>query len=145
MRYFSSITSVFMFLVASIGIFGVVLVGVLERIKEFGIMLAIGTQFKDIAKMIIYESLIITIFGYILGAILGYFILLYLKIYGIDLIQYSDAFAVFGMDSSIRATIRLEYFTIPLFTTIIATLLATILPIKKIKDSKPIEAIKDIY
>jgi len=145
MKYFSTITSGFMFLVAALGIFGVVLVSVLDRIREFGIMLAIGTKFKDIAKMIIYESLFIALLGYLIGSLLGFLLLYYLKIVGLDLSSLSDAFAIFGMDSSIRASIKLEYFITPLISTIIATLLATISPIRTLKKRRPIEAIKDIF
>jgi ABC-type antimicrobial peptide transport system permease subunit len=106
-------------------------------------MMAIGTQFKDIARLIIYESLIITLSGYFIGAILGAALLWYLKIYGLDLSGFSDAFAIFGMDSSMHAIIKPEYFTQSLASVILATLAAVIIPIRTLKKRNPIQSINE--
>lgn len=134
----------FVFLVASIGIFGVVLVSVLERVREFGIMLAVGTKFNDIAKMIIFESLMISTIGYIVGAIVGAVALIYLSIYGIDFSAFDDAFLMFGMDPQMKAVIKPAFFTDTLIAIYIATLLAVILPIRTLKKQKPVESIKEL-
>jgi ABC-type antimicrobial peptide transport system permease subunit len=126
-----------------LGIFGVVLVSVLERVREFGIMMAIGTQFRDIARLIIYESLVITMSGYIAGAIIGGTMLWYFKVYGLDLSGLSDAFAIFGMDSSIHAIVKLEYFSSAFFSVVLATLAATIIPIRTLKQRNPIQSISE--
>lgn len=143
MQTYSRISSAFIFIVATLGIFGVVLVSVLERIREFGIMMAIGTQFRDIARLIIYESLLITLSGYCIGAAVGGVLLWYLKIYGIDLSSLSDAFAIFGMDSSIHAIIRKEYFISALISVILATITATLIPIRTLKKRNPIQSISE--
>jgi len=143
MQTYSRISSAFIFIVATLGIFGVVLVSVLERIREFGIMMAIGTQFRDIARLIIYESLLITLSGYCIGAAVGGILLWYLKVYGIDLSALSDAFAIFGMDSTIHAIVRKEYFISAFISVILATLSATIIPIRTLKKRNPIQSISE--
>lgn len=143
METFSQVSSGFIFIVASLGIFGVVLVSVLERIREFGIMMAIGTQFKDIVKLIIYESLIITMSGYIIGALIGACLLWYFNLYGLNLSGFSDAFSIFGMDSNIKANIRQEYFTQSFISVFVATIAAVIIPIRTLKKRNPIQAIQE--
>nr|WP_321268488.1 FtsX-like permease family protein [uncultured Sulfurimonas sp.] len=143
MQTFSQISSAFIFIVATFGIFGVILVSVLERVREFGIMMAIGTQFRDIVRLIIYESLIITMSGYFLGAIIGGTLLWYFSIYGLDLSGFSDAFSIFGMDSNIKATIREEYFTSSFLSVFFATIAATIIPIRTLKKRNPIQSIQE--
>lgn len=138
------ISYAFVFLVASLGIFGVVLVSVLERIREFGIMMAIGTRFIDIAKMIVFESLIISTIGYIVGAIIGAIALVYLSIYGIDFSAFDDAFLMFGMDPNMKAIIKPAFFTDTLIAIYIATILAVLLPIRTLKKRKPVESIKEL-
>ena len=138
------ISYAFVFLVASIGIFGVVLVSVLERIREFGIMMAIGTRFSDIAKMIVFESLIISTIGYIVGAIIGALALVYLSAYGIDFSAFDDAFLMFGLDPHMKAVIKPEFFTDTLIAIYIATILAVLLPIRTLKKRKPVESIKEL-
>ncbi|MDD2790937.1 MAG: FtsX-like permease family protein [Sulfurimonas sp.] len=143
MQTFSQISSAFIFIVATLGIFGVVLVSVLERVREFGIMMAIGTQFRDIVRLIIYESLLITMSGYLLGAVIGGSLLWYFSIYGLDLSGFSDAFSIFGMDSNIKATIKQEYFTSSFLSVLFATIAATIIPIRTLKKRNPIESIQE--
>ncbi|MFA6187645.1 MAG: FtsX-like permease family protein [Sulfuricurvum sp.] len=143
MKTYNRISSAFIFIVATLGIFGVVLVSVLERIREFGIMMAIGTQFRDIARLILYESLLITITGYIAGAVIGGGLLWYFKYFGLDLSGLSDAFAIFGMDSSIHAIIKTEYFTSAFVSVLLATLAATIIPIRTLKKRNPIQSINE--
>lgn len=143
MRTYNAISSAFIFIVATLGIFGVVLVSTLERVREFGIMMAIGTQFKDIARLVIYESLLITMSGYLVGAVVGGGLLWYLKVCGIDLSGFSEAFAIFGMDSSIHATIRSEYFSSSFLSVLVATLAATIIPIRTLKKRHPIQSINE--
>jgi ABC-type lipoprotein release transport system permease subunit len=143
MQTFSQVSSAFIFIVATLGIFGVVLVSVLERVREFGIMMAIGTQFRDIVRLIIYESLLITMSGYLLGALIGGGLLLYFNLYGLDLSGFSDAFSIFGMDSNIKATIRQEYFTSSFFSVFFATIAATVIPIRTLKKRNPIQSIQE--
>ena len=143
MQTYSRISSTFIFIVATLGIFGVVLVSVLERVREFGIMMAIGTQFRDIARLILYESLVITMSGYIVGALLGGGLLWYFKEFGLDLSGLSDAFAIFGMDSSIHAILKFEYFTSAFISVLVATLAATIIPIRTLKQRNPIQSISE--
>lgn len=143
MRTYNTISSAFIFIVATLGIFGVVLVSVLERVREFGIMMAIGTRFSDIARLILYESLVITLSGYAAGALIGGAMLWYLRDYGIDLSGLSDAFAIFGMDSNIHAILKPEYFTNALISVVLATLSAAIIPIRTLKKRNPIQSINE--
>ena len=143
MRTYNAISSGFIFVVATLGIFGVVLVSVLERVREFGIMMAVGTQFRDIVRLIVYESLAITLSGYVAGALVGGGLLWYFKVYGLDLSGLSDAFAIFGMDASIHAIVRQEYFTQSFASVVLATLAATIIPIYTLKQRNPIQSINE--
>ena len=143
MQTYNKISSAFIFIVATIGIFGVVLVSVLERVREFGIMMAIGTQFRDIVRLIIYESLFITMSGYIIGALIGGGLLWYFKMYGLNFSSLSDAFAIFGMDSNIYAILKQEYFTHSFVSVLLATLAATLIPIYTLKKRNPIQSINE--
>ena len=143
MQTYNAISSSFIFIVATLGIFGVVLVSVLERVREFGIMMAIGTRFFDIARLIVYESLVITMSGYLVGALIGGGLLWYFKVYGLDLSGLSDAFAIFGMDSNIRALVKSEYFTHSFISVLLATLAATVIPIRTLKKRNPIQSINE--
>lgn len=141
MSTFTYISYLIVFCTATIGIFGVVLVSVLERLTEFGILQAIGTRFYLIVAMIFFESFFIGFIGFIVGSIAGGFHLWYLSIFGLDLSSFSDALSEFGMDSIIYADIKVEYFITAFIAVFLANFLSILIPLRIIKKSKPIEVI----
>lgn len=58
-------------LVGGIGIMNIMLASVLERTREIGIRLALGAQKKDIVMQFLFESVLISLTGGIIGVILG--------------------------------------------------------------------------
>lgn len=58
-------------IVASIGMFNTLTIALLERIKEVGIMKAIGASDRDIYEIFMAEALMIGFFGGALGVLLG--------------------------------------------------------------------------
>ncbi len=58
-------------LVGGIGIMNIMLASVLERIKEIGLRLSIGAQKTDIIMQFLFESVMISVTGGLVGVILG--------------------------------------------------------------------------
>lgn len=58
-------------LVGGIGIMNIMLASVLERIKEIGLRLSIGAQKSDIIQQFLFEAVMISVSGGIIGVILG--------------------------------------------------------------------------
>ncbi len=144
MAIFNLITSLLVFCVAGLGIFGVMLVSVLERLREFGIMLAIGTTFAEIRFMVFAESFILGLSGYLAGSLLGGLTLLYFYRYGLDLTIFSAGLDAFGLDAVTHALIRPGYFGTALAAVTGATLLSVLLPLRILKKARPVEAINRI-
>ncbi len=142
MTIFNSITFVIVMSVVFIGILGVMYVSILDRIREFGIVLGIGMQYKYIRLQIFLEAIFVSLFGYLGGAVLGGALLYYLKNYGLDLSAFSDALEMWGYEAVIYGTIKLSYFTTTFAAIIAAAILSVILPLQKIKKLNPIEVIK---
>ena len=57
--------------VASLGVINTMLMAILERTKEIGIMKAIGARNKDVRRIFLFESAYIGLFGGIAGVIFG--------------------------------------------------------------------------
>ena len=141
MEGFNLITSILIFCIAALGIFGVMLVSVLERLREFGIMLAVGTRFSQIGMIILAESLFLGLVGFCFGSLIGGGSLYFFKIYGLDLSMFSEAFNEFGMDAVTYAIIRPSYFVTALIAVIMATFLSVLIPLRVLKKAKPVETI----
>jgi putative ABC transport system permease protein len=58
-------------LVGGIGIMNIMLASVLERIKEIGLRLAIGAQKADIVQQFLFEAIMISVSGGLIGVVLG--------------------------------------------------------------------------
>ncbi len=142
MHIFNSITFFIVILVVFIGILGVMYVSVLDRIREFGIMRAVGMEYKYIRREVLLEALFVGVVGYVVGAILGLLSLLYLHHYGLNLSQFSEGLASFGLDTVLYADISPIYFINTFLAILSASLLSVLLPLRKIKHLNPIEVIK---
>jgi len=142
MIIFNSITFFIVMTVVFIGILGVMYVSVLDRIREFGIAMGIGMQYRYIRIQICLEALFVGFIGYLGGALLGALFLLYLRDYGLDLSAFSDALEMWGYASTIKGTIKISYFTTTFAAIISASLFSVFIPLRKIKRLNPIEVIK---
>ncbi|MCK5132116.1 MAG: ABC transporter permease [Candidatus Sabulitectum sp.] len=71
--------------VAALGVLNTILMMVLERRREFGVMKAIGTQPKSIVKMIVLEANVMGLVSIVLGSILSTIGLLILSKHGMIL------------------------------------------------------------
>ena len=145
MSVFNGITFVIVMIVVFIGILGVMYVNILDRVREFGILLSIGYAYRYIRLQIMLESVFLGLSGYILGTIIGLTLLNYLKVYGLDLKMFADGMESFGMDSVIYAMIKSSYF-VSTFIAIIRgfSYMSVFLPLRKIKKLNPVEVIRSI-
>ncbi len=144
MSVFNGITFIIVMIVVFIGILGVMYVNILDRVREFGILLSIGYAYRYIRLQIMLESVFLGLSGYILGTLIGLALLNYLKVYGLDLKMFADGMESFGMDSVIYAAIESSYFISTFIAIILASVTSVFLPLRKIKKLNPVEVIRSI-
>jgi ABC-type lipoprotein release transport system permease subunit len=126
MNIFNLASYAIVFIVAALGIFGVMLVSVLERMREFSIMLAIGTPYKIVRNQIIMEASFLGLIGYMAGAFLGWCLLLYMSTAGIDMRSFEAGLELYGYSAVMYANMHLYYFFQAFFAVFFATLLSVI-------------------
>ena len=142
MFYFNGISFAIVMLVVFIGIMGVMMVSILERIREFGILMAIGSSYRQLRSQVIIEALILGLFGYLFGMAIGCAALLYLQRYGVDLSAFAGGMEAFGLASTVYGVIKFSYFTTTLAAIILASMLSVVLPLRSLKKLNPIEVIQ---
>lgn len=77
--------------VIGMGLMNIVLISIFERMKELGVMLAIGTSPRQMVGLIVLETLTIELIGVLLGLALGYAASSYFYYAGIRLEGFEQA------------------------------------------------------
>ncbi len=79
------------FVVGGIGIMNVLFVSVKERTREIGILKALGSSRKDILLQFLLEANIISIFGGIIGVLVGYLLMPVVRLSGMSVVPSTSA------------------------------------------------------
>ena len=83
--------------VISLGILNTMLMSIMERIREFGIMMAMGTTPGRVVLLVMLESFFIGLLGVILGAGIGISVNRVISIRGFDLSRWGGAVEFFAI------------------------------------------------
>ena len=138
-----------MLLIATLGIVNTMLMAVLERVREIGMLRAMGMKRKDIMKLFILEGAFIGFFGSIVGCIIGALGGWYLEVKGFSMgglgQEISDMIAsvypardVFYGD----LTIGVLVFTLVFGTAV--SILASLYPAYRAVKIDPIKALRHV-
>jgi putative ABC transport system permease protein len=76
--------------VVAIGVMNTLMMSVMERTRELGIMMALGTRPRAIVTLVLYESLVLALVGILAGLALGLPVVQYLGVRGLDLSRYAS-------------------------------------------------------
>ncbi len=124
------------------GIVNTMLMIVFERTRELGMLMAVGMSKSRVFRMIMLETVFLTLIGGVIGMVLGALLIAVLHRFGIDLSAMSQGLAAYGVDSKIYPFITREFY-INLTIMILSTgLLSAIFPARKALQLKPVEAIR---
>ncbi|MCU7846561.1 MAG: ABC transporter permease [Candidatus Thiodiazotropha sp. (ex Lucinoma kastoroae)] len=119
------------------------LLSMLERTREFGVLMAIGTTRYQVASMLLVEAVLIGAIGITLGILLGYSIILVTSIIGIDLSILLGSTSRFYVDPLIYPHLKLDNLGITVGTILLASVLAGIYPAWRASLLQPVEAIRN--
>jgi putative ABC transport system permease protein len=135
-----------LFMIVAFGVMNTIQMSVYERIREFGIMLAIGTRPEQIRRMVQIESFFIAILGVMLGIMLGAALSIYFNINPIDYSRFSNQVgSTFGMSvTTVPAKLELSNILSTSIIMLIVAVLFTIAPARRASMLKPIEAIRKL-
>jgi ABC-type lipoprotein release transport system permease subunit len=98
--------------IVSIGVVNTLLMAVMERLPEFGLLLALGASPWRLRAMVLCEALLLGLIAMLLGSALGSLLTWYLTDVGIDLRRFLPESMEFGgviFDPVLRATWDFEY------------------------------------
>jgi len=146
-RIYDIIMGVVMF-IAGLVILNTMLMAVMERYHEIGVIKALGFKNREVFFMVLFEAFYIGIIGAIIGAVLGGGLAAYVEKVGIDFASFSQGM-MDKIDMSIPVYGRFIYpdfsFSILIWAMvfgILVTLLAVLYPAFKSSLMSPVEAFR---
>lgn len=126
------------------GIVNTMLMAVLERFRELGMLMAIGMNKGRVFGMIILETLLLSLVGAPLGMALGMLTVEYFRAKGLDLSAFSSSLNKYGLSNVVHFYLAPEVYWQAAVMLAITALLAALYPAFKAIRLNPAEAIRKI-
>ncbi|MDQ1769965.1 FtsX-like permease family protein [Labilibaculum sp. A4] len=124
------------------GIVNTMLMVILERIKELGMLMAIGMSKARIFGMLMLETVLLTFTGGFTGILLGLGATYATMEKGIDLSDYAAGLEDMGYSSHIYPVVELETLVTIAILVLITGIAASVYPARKALKYNPAEAIR---
>jgi ABC-type lipoprotein release transport system permease subunit len=126
------------------GLVDTLLMSVLDRVRDFGVLLAVGMYRRRLFSMIIFESLMLSFTGALAGVVIGGGITLYFQIHGVNLSIFSAALSSYGIPSLLYPYITPSTYGTLAVMMMFTSVIAALYPAMKAVRLKPVEAMRTI-
>lgn len=135
-------------LLIAAGVLNTLLMSVLERSREFGVMMAIGMSARQLFRLVIIESVCLALIGLVVGVLLTAPWYWYLDVYGLDFSSMvgGEDYSVSGVlvDPIVRLKLHIETILIILSVVFGLAILSGIYPAWRAGRIPPIESLRTI-
>ncbi len=143
MYVYYAIFEIFVFLALSFGIINIMLMAVLERTKELGMLKAIGMNRRKIFVMIFNETLLITVLGSAVGLLLGWLIIVITSHTGIDFSKFAQkGFESLGFSAVVYPRVPFLAMLEVVVFVVVTAFLSSLYPTFRALKLKPAEALR---
>ena len=129
-------------LIVAIGVLNTVLMAVLERIREYGVLKALGTKPLQIFRMVVYESSILAIVSIVIGTVIALGINYFLSINGI---KYPVPIDIGGISmNTMVSEINLHSYIIPAIVVLFTAFFVSMFPALKAAKADPAKTMRHL-
>ena len=124
------------------GIINTMLMAVLERTKEIGMLMAVGMNKGRVFSMIMVETIMLALTGGVFGVALGAFISKYFETHSIDLSLWGEVYANLGYDPFVYTSLDWMLLVNVTLMVIGTGIIASIYPAIKALSNDPADALR---
>jgi ABC-type lipoprotein release transport system permease subunit len=122
------------------GIINTMLMAVLERVKEIGMLMAVGMNKRKVFLMIILETVLLTVTGGIFGILTGAGITKIFETTPINLSMFAEGLESLGYASEVYTSVQNESLVTIAILVVITGIVSAIYPARKALKLNPAEA-----
>lgn len=126
------------------GIVNTMLMAVLERMRELGMLMAIGMNKVRVFFMVMVETIYLAIVGAPIGLVAGWLTISYYRNVGVDLTNYSEGLEAFGYASILYPYVTQSTYVVITISVIITAIIGAIYPAWKAVKLNPVEALHKV-
>lgn len=131
-------------LALTLGIVNTMLMAVMERTKELGMLMAVGMNRPRVFNMILTETFYLIFVAVPAGLLMGWLTVLLTSHSGIDLSAFSKGLAAYGLSTVIYPELDGIYYLNISIMMAVAAILAAVYPAWKALKLKPVKAIRKL-
>jgi ABC-type lipoprotein release transport system permease subunit len=131
-------------LVVAFSILNTFLMAIFERTREFGVLMAIGTNPKRLTRVLLIESLSLTAIGILTGIAMGCVITAYFQVHGIDFTGGSEILSQWGITGRLYPKLSVLSALCGPAAVLVITFLAALWPALKVRRLRPVEAMAHV-
>lgn len=124
------------------GIINTMLMSVLERVKELGMLMAVGMNKKRVFQMIMLESVFLTLTGALIGLVVSGITIEILSHTGINFGVWAEGFEAIGYAAIVYPVVTTGNYISMLLLVIITGIIASVWPARKALKLNPVEALR---
>lgn len=139
---FTMIFVVIILVALSFAIINTMLMAIMERVREIGMLMAIGMSKVKVFLMIMLETVFLSLTGGFFGLLISWIVVQVTFNIGIDLSNFGEGLNAYGYSSFVRPELELYYYILIGGLVMITALLASILPARKALNLVPSEAVR---
>lgn len=134
----------FVYLLVGLGVLNTMLMSVLERTREFGVMMALGTRPKRIVAVVLAESFWISTIAVVAGAALGALLTYRFGLEGLQVMRGSESLQLEGATISTLVKTRFNPVDVLKATSLVycMALVVGLYPASRITKLQPAEALR---
>ena len=140
---FTLVWVVVIFLALSFGLVNTLVMAVFERVREIGLMLALGMRPVSILGQILIESMLLLAIGLTIGNVLAWLTVIAFED-GIDVSAVAEGMEMMGASSMLMLDLRLQDLVLANSVVLILGFLASLSPAWRASRYDPIEAIHKV-
>jgi ABC-type lipoprotein release transport system permease subunit len=134
-----------LFVVISVGILNTIMMSVFERVREFGVMMALGMKPRQIVRLVIQEAAFLGLVGIAVGGLLGSATTLAFAASGMDLSGYAEGAAAIGMTSTVvYPKLTTANVVLSNLSVLAVVMLVALYPALRAARLQPVEAIRHV-
>ena len=126
------------------GIVNTMLMAVLERMRELGMLMAIGMNKIRVYMMVMIETIYLSTIGAPIGLFISWLTIKYFRNTGVDLTNYSEGLESFGYASILYPYVEGSAYVIVTVGVIITAVVGALYPAWKAVKLNPVEALHKV-